>query len=419
MADMSYTKRWAAQVLAEALSFQRSAVVVGARQCGKTTLVRHEMPVPSQYVTLDNDTTLKSAVEDPAYFVKTAKEKCLVIDEIQKAPRLISEIKMRIDEDNRIAQYVMTGSADYRKLPQTTDSLAGRSIFIRLRGMTEAEAQGKPPAFLKKAFDRDFPGLGECAPCSKKDLFELVLKGGYPQARTMPANARWRYFESYAQAQIQHDLAENWNLNRFRALQTLLEYAGIYSSKLLNVQELCSRLGTTRQTINNYLMALEAMYIIDRLPPWLHKDYDIGSKTPKLFMADTGLMAYLLNIRHAGELLPDSYQPDIADISGKLVETWVYNQLAAEIDLYPGWRISHLRNKNKQEIDFMVEGGRNKLIGIEVKSAESVSTEDFRHLKWFAKHAKHPFTGIVLYAGNQIGSFGDGCYALPYSALWA
>lgn len=416
---MAYIKRWGAAVLDSALSFQRTAVIVGARQCGKTSLVRNEMPVSSRYVTLDNSLTLRNAKEDPALFVKQAKDECLVIDEIQKAPELISEIKMRVDEDNRNAQFVMTGSADYRRFPQTTDSLAGRSVFIRLRGMTEAESREKAPVFIEKAIAHEFPSLGEIPTCSKAEILELVIAGGFPQARQMPADMRWRYFESYAQAQIKHDLAENWNLNRFSSLPTLLQYMGIYSSKLLNIQDICTRLSASRHTIIDYLAAFEAMYIIDRVSAWMHVDYDIGSKTPKIFMTDTGLMAYLLNIRHVDELMSAEYDKNIADLGGSLVESWVYNQLAAEVDLHPAWRISHLRNRNKQEIDFMIECGRTKLLGIEVKSAESVNSGDFRHLKWFAKNSKHDFTGIVLYAGRQIGSFGDGCYAVPFSMLWA
>ena len=416
---MTYIKRWEANILKSVLSFQRTAVIVGAHQCGKTSLVKNEMPVLSKYVTLDDSLTLHNAKEDPSLFVKQAINQCLVIDEIQKAPSLISEIKMRVDEDNRCAQFVMTGFADYRKLPQATDSLAGRSVFIRLRGLTEAEARGKPPIFVENAITRTFPTMSEIPFCSKADLLELILAGGFPQARQLSADMRWRYFESYAQAQIQHDLAENWNLNRFTSLPILLQYMGIYSSKILNIQNICTRLGASRHTINDYLAAFEAMYIIDRVPSWMHVDYDIGSKTPKVFMTDTGLMSYLLNIRYVNELMPDEYNKNIADLTGNLVESWVYNQLVAEVELHPGWRIAHFRNKNKQEIDFMIECGRTKLLGIEVKSAESVNSDDFKHLKWFAKNSHHDFTGIVLYAGNQVGHFGDGCYAVPFSAFWA
>ncbi len=414
---MDYAKRWAAGILAQALSFQRTAVIIGARQCGKTTMVQNEMPVPSRYVTLDDAGSYQMAKEDPAFFVKMDRQKCLVIDEIQKAPELIGQIKMQVDLDNRPAQYVMTGSSDYRKLPHSADSLAGRSVFIRLRSMTEAEAMGKQPRFLEKTFEREFPSLSELDTCSKPDLFELAIKGGFPQARKLTADIRWQYFQSYVQAQIRHDLAEDWNLWRFGALDTLLQYMGAYSSKLLNIQEIGKRLAISRQTTSNYINALEAMYLVDKLPAWLHIDYDIGSKVPKILMTDSGLMAYLLNVKSPEYLITN--REASANIGGKLAETWIYNQLAAEVDLHPGWRISHFRYRNRQEIDFMVEKDGRNLLGIEVKSAESINADDLKSLRWFANQSKHPFTGLVIYAGNQVLSFGGGIYAVPYAALWA
>ncbi len=413
---VGYTKRWAAAVLREVLAFQRTAVVVGARQSGKTTMVRQEMPVPAEYLTLDDPDFLNLSESDPGFLVRMGGEKCLVIDEIQKAPGLISRIKMQVDSDNRPAQYVLTGSADYRRLPQVTDSLAGRTVFIRLRSMTEAEARGKQPVFLKKMLDRAIPSLGELDKCSKKDAFDLAIKGGYPAARELSHQARWRYFESYTESQVQHDLSQNWNMVRLGALRELLRYTAIYSSKLLNISEISSRVEASRQTVTGYLKSLEAMYLIDTLPAWLHNAYDIGSKVPKLFMNDTGLMAYFHNIQSADTLLNDIRA--MADIGGKLFETWVYNQIAAEVSLNPGWRISHFRNGNRQEIDFMIEDSQGRLLGIETKSSETLDTKDARHLKWFAGRVRHPFTGIVLYAGNNITSFGDGVYGVPYSALW-
>ena len=412
-----YTRRWAAGLLHKVLSFQRTAVVVGARQSGKTTMVRNEMPVESVYVTLDDEDQFNDAKNDVRFFLRQAQDKCLVIDEIQKVPRLVSEIKMRVDTDNRPAQFVMTGSADYRKLPQTTDSLAGRTVFIRLRGMTEAEARGKPPSFLRNAFDHRFPASSQLEPCSKEQLFDLAITGGYPQARTFSKEERFLFFNSYAQAQISHDLAENWNLTRFGALDTLLQYTAVYSSKLENILDISQKLSASRTTIREYIKALEAVFLIDRLPAWLHKDYDIGSRKPKLFMTDTGLMAHLLHIDSPEKLLGN--RDLMADTGGKLAETWVYNQLAAEIDANPGWIISHLRHNNRQEIDFMIETTDGKLMGVEVKSAETLNADDTKHLRWFARNSKHPFTGVILYAGNHLASFGDNIYGVPYSAFWA
>ncbi len=412
-----YTKRWMASVLQKVLSFQRTAVVIGARQSGKSTLVRHEMPVESVYVTLDDEDNFNDAKNDVRFFLRQGKDKCLVIDEIQKVPRLISEIKMRVDMDNRPAQFVMTGSADYRKLPQSTDSLAGRTVFVRLRTMAEAEARGKQPLFLENAFKHEFPSISQLEPCSKEALFNLAIAGGYPQARTLSQEERFFFFNSYAQAQISHDLAENWDLKRFGALDTLLHYTAAYSSKLENILDISKKIPAARPTVTDYLKALEAMFLVDRVPAWHHKDYDIGSRKPKLFMTDTGLMAYLLRVPSAKKLLSDRIL--MADTGGKLAETWVYNQLASEMDTHAGWKISHLRYNNKQEIDFMIESMEGDLMGIEVKSAETLNTEDAKNLRWFKQKSRHPFTGLIIYAGNNLMSFGDGIYGVPYSAFWA
>lgn len=158
------------------------------------------------------------------------------------------------------------------------------------------------------------------------------------------------------------------------------------------------------------------MYLIDELPAWESKDYKIGSKTPEIFLTDSALMAHLLNIHTTNDLL--SSQEKMANEGGKLVETWAYTQLIPEVELHPLWKMHHFRNKNNQEIDFLITDEKNRKLGIEIKAAESINTDDFKHLKWFSKQVDD-FRGIVLYAGKDILSFGSRLYAVPFSALWA
>ncbi len=104
---------------------------------------------------------------------------------------------------------------------------------------------------------------------------------------------------------------------------------------------------------------------------------------------------------------------------GKLIETWVYNQLMPEIDLHPLWKIYYFRSRT-HEIDFLITDQKGKMLGIEVKAGESVSGDDFRHLHWFQERfGKEKFTGIVLYSGSSVRSGGKGCFALPMSAMWS
>ena len=108
----------------------------------------------------------------------------------------------------------------------------------------------------------------------------------------------------------------------------------------------------------------------------------------------------------------------MANEGGKLVESWAYTQLASEVDLHPLWSMHHFRNKNHQEIDFLIRNAEDRFLGIEIKAAESVNTEDFRHLRWFSQQVAN-FTGVVLYAGEELLSLGNGLFAVPFSAMWA
>ncbi len=127
-------------------------------------------------------------------------------------------------------------------------------------------------------------------------------------------------------------------------------------------------------------------------------------------------MAHLLKIYSPENLLAS--QEKMANEGGKLVETWAYAQIMAEADLHALWSVHHLRNKNNQEIDFLIQDENNRYLGIEVKAAESINSDDFRHLRWFSQQVPN-FVGVVLYAGEDILSIGNRLYAVPFSALWA
>ena len=415
---MQAISRWSSSLLMKGLSFQRAALVVGARQCGKTTLVRDLCPIEARYTTMDDEATLSAALSDPHFFLRQAQDGCLIIDEIQKAPILISEVKRRVDSNNHPGQFILTGSADYRKLPsgQRADSLTGRLMVVRLRTMTQGEIVGKNPRFLENALNEDFPESREMESCSRQSIYELAIKGGYPQTLHFDVEQRSLYFQSYIRSQLLYDLTKQWDLRRNKDLTSLLQIFAAYSSKPLNIQEKKKKISGNAQTISSYLNALEAMYLVDEVPAWEAKDYKIGSKTPEIFLTDSALMAHLLGVHTARDLLA-SWEK-MANEGGKLVKTWAYTQLVAEVECHPLWTLHHFRNKNKQEIDFLVEDEKQRKLGIEVKASESIRADDFKHLKWFSAQVDD-FVGLVLYAGNDILSFGSRLYAVPFSALWA
>ena len=158
---------------------------------------------------------------------------------------------------------------------------------------------------------------------------------------------------------------------------------------------------------------VEALFIIERLPAWTKADYGRVGRRKKLFVADSGLMASILGWQ-AQQVRLDP------DRVGKLVETFVYNQLAAQVDAADGeYALYHYRDREQREIDFIIERADGALLGVEVKAAASVHKEDFKHLAWFRDNAAtdRPFVGILLYAGEHSGRYSDDLWAVPAKML--
>ena len=157
---------------------------------------------------------------------------------------------------------------------------------------------------------------------------------------------------------------------------------------------------------------LKTLFLVDEVEAWHETDYDGLGKRSKYFAADTGMMASVLNWSE-DEVNLDS------DRAGKLVETWVYNQLAPQVDLEADLSITQFRDKQKHEIDFMLTGSGCTTLGIEVKAGSDVGKSDFKNLVWFRDNVAKDkaFTGIVLYAGDTTLPFGKNLYAVPLGAI--
>ena len=179
------------------------------------------------------------------------------------------------------------------------------------------------------------------------------------------------------------------------------------------MNELSAKVELAKATLQNYIAALKALYLFDVVPAWAKSDYELIGKREKILATDSALVANILGWNE-----DDTYID--SNKSGKLVETWVYNQLVSVAETRTDYSISHYRDSCKREIDFIVERTDGAMLGIEVKAGSALGAEDFKHLKWFAKNlAKGEFTGIVLYSGEHTLRFGEGFYAVPLAALGA
>jgi predicted AAA+ superfamily ATPase len=320
-------------------------------------------------------------------------------------------IKQIVDANNRPGQFLLTGSADIRTLPTVTDSLAGRISHIRLRGLTIGEILRVKPTFLVRSFHEDWPL--QIRGYDKPTVLNLAFRGGYPEALRLTETERRQWFEDYTKSLLSRDLRDIANIQRQDVMEALLKALSAWSSKFMDVGAICSKLSISRNTFKSYVNALIALCLFEKVPPWIKTDYERVGRREKLFATDTGLMAHLLNWRFADVSLD-------SDKSGKIIETLVFNELSAQIDLDYHYRLSHYQDREKREIDFLIENDQGAILGIEVKAGSALSKNDFKHMTWFKNNIApdKKFIGVVLYTGEHTLPFGANMYSVPIAALW-
>lgn len=401
-------KRWQLENLESAMKARRGVNLTGARQVGKSTLAGMLERNQCKRYTFDNKATRDAAAGDPLDFVRHANGETIIIDEVQKVPAILDAIKIVLDQDNARGQYLLTGSSNLHFAKSIRDSLAGRLGKIRLRSLALGEMTGGKPDFLKAAFERSFAssyeGLG------KREVIHLAFKGGYPEPLEFTKAERRHWFKDYLDDLVNKDVREITEIRKISQMHIVAQWMLAYTAQFFAIDELAAKAELSKVTVENYIEALRALYLFDRVEAWGKSDYDFVGKRSKWIATDPALVANILGWDEE-EVYFDEHR------CGKLVETWVYQQLASISDMEDNCLIRHYRDNRKREIDFVVERDDGRLLGIEVKSGQ-VGGDDFRTLKWFAQNlGKNRFTGVVLYSGKETLRFGEGFYAVPLGAL--
>lgn len=403
---MGLIERHLAGPVREALKDTPAVLVNGPRQSGKTTLVR-QFAEGMDYYTLDDPSTLHVAQQDPVGFVRTLDR--AVLDEVQRAPQLMLALKMSIDQDRRPGRFLLTGSANILALPQIADSLAGRMETHTLLALSQAELQARPNDFLQRAQAQDWTAV----PARHLPLAELVLAGGYPEMRERATLARRQaWARAYMTHMMERDVQDVAHIDQLTQMPKLLGLLATQCAQLLNYTQMGAQLGLNGKTADKYIGILERLFLVQRLPAWSRHEGNRLVKTPKLHFLDAGLQATLTRLT-----------PDLLithrERWGATLETWVHGELRKALALSDDpWYLSHYRDKDQVEVDFVLESPLRQLIGIEVKAAATVQPQDFKGLRRLQAQTGGDFlSGIVLYDGSHALPFGEGLWAVPLSAL--
>jgi len=387
------------QKLVKALKNFRIILLNGPRQAGKTTLVKKlSQQYDLSYITLDDPEKLSLAQQDPKNFLAFYAKKSLVIDEIQLAPQLIPHIKIRVDENNAKGQFLLTGSADFMRMHEITESLAGRMVRYNLYPLSQAEINKKNKNIIDQLFTEDIAVFK--SNITLDGVLERIITGGYPEIISYEKSLRDDWFASYIESRIQKDILElrQISLAKRQSIKQLLQLLATYDAQLLNYNTLAKKLQLSNKTVLAYVELLEAMYIIKIVPSY-HVNASLRViKSPKVHFIDTGLASYLLHVDKENLFLHKD------DHYGNLIENYVYSELLKEasyaensVDIY------HFRDLRKKEVDFVLENRNGKIIGIEVKARATIKKTDLKGMIELAKESKERFyNGIIFYGGDDI-----------------
>ncbi len=410
--DTDLIGRGLAPVVVDAMGSSRAVALLGARQAGKSTLARvlTDARLPAEFLTLDDEPVRLAARADPHGFVAGLGRRT-VIDEVQRVPELLLAIKSRVDRDRSPGQFLLTGSSNLRRIPTVADALPGRVDYLTLWPLTQGEIAGRPEDLLDRLFRGDVPAVTD-APAGRGHYAQMLLAGGFPDARTRSGAARTRFFDSYISSIVERDVADAGRVHDPGSLGTLLRLIAARSGSLARYETLGRDANLDGKTVKSHLDVLERLFLIRIRRPW---HVNVGKrqvKAPKVYVSDPGLLAALAGVDER-RLTHDG------GLAGSLLETFV----ATELERQASWAVQpltfwHLR-EGEREVDTVIEHPSGDIVGIEVKASATVRPADLAGLTQLRDRVGARLrAGVVVYTGNRTLPFGDRLWALPLPGLW-
>jgi predicted AAA+ superfamily ATPase len=383
----------------ESLIVQRASVrpvvvLTGARQTGKTSLVRRLFP-EHELVTLDLPSEAEQAEHDPKTFLSRHRPP-LVVDEVQYAPGLFRHIKAAVDtERGRAGQFILTGSQRLPLMRSVSDSLAGRADILELETLSWSEVKAALPAVR---------------------IEEFLVRGGFPELHEKPDLDAQAFYRSYVATYLERDLRQLLQVSSLRDFERFIRSCGLRSAQLLNRTDLARDVGIAGSTAAAWLAVLDASGQIALLEPWFSNRTKSLVKSPKLYLRDSGLCSFLVGVREESDLAG-------SPLVGALWETLVFGEIRRlQVNAGGGWNLNFWRDRSR-EADFLWHrAGRFELA--DAKWTELPAIGDLANLRRVAAELPGGRAGalsIICRAAHEFPLPPDG-HALPLHELperWA
>lgn len=353
--------------------------LLGPRQSGKTTLVKHLFPQYT-YVSLEDLDTREFAKSDPRGFLKTNKNSSgIIIDEVQRVPELLSYIQSYVDNSNKPGEFILTGSQNFLIHQALSQTLAGRIAILTLLPLT----------------------IGELAKQHKLPMkaTEAIFNGFYPRIFTNNFDPN-EWYANYIQTYVEKDVRLIQNIPDLFLFQKFLKLCAGRIGQLIQFSSLGNDCGIDQRTVKSWLSILEMSYVIFLLPPHFENFNKRLVKMPKIYFYDTGLASALLGITSPKQL-------NTHYLKGGLFECMIISDLVKQ--KYNRGKVPNLhfwRDHHGHEIDCLWQQD-NKTIPIEIKSGETISSDYFNGLSYWSTLINTtsnipPSKGLIIYSGEAV-----------------
>jgi len=386
-------------------------MLTGARQVGKSTMLRHLAQDSGRiYVSMDDPYLRELAETDPKLFFQMYKPPVL-IDEIQKAPSLFEQIKILCDESDERGLFWLTGSQSKKLIKQAGDSLAGRICVLKMFSFSAKELEGNAD---RVTVDYSMPSLVRRAaglPSNNiLDVYTRIWEGGMPDTVSMDTETRREYWNSYIDAYLMRDAVDDNGIQDTEGFRKFLRACAAFSGQLVNYTDLGNAAGVSGVTAKDWVKVLQSMGIVFLLEPLYSNELKRMVKTPKLYFCDTGLCAYLSSWTSRDTLMNGA-------ASGHYLENYViteilrnisYGEEKAELNFY--------RDTNQKEIDLILEIN-GQLHPFEVKRSASPDRKLVKTFSQLEKTGKTIGTGGIICMAEKPFPIDDRNSLIPVNLL--
>lgn len=407
---MEYIKRNIEDVIKKQERLFKVILITGARQVGKTTVLKNLRP-NLKYITLDDMILAQTAIEEPIMFLESNKPP-IIIDEVQYAPKLLRNIKMIVDEKDKKGLFYLTGSQKFNLMKDVSESLAGRVGIINLLGLSLREIKrinfNLPFIPTKKYIEEREKKLKKV---SYDEIWDIIHKGQMPAMYNEESDFEM-FYATYVNTYIERDVR---NLTQVGDTLSFLKFITALASRIgqmMNLESVANEVGISVPTAQRWLSILVSSNIVYTLEPYYNNIMKRTIKTPKIYFYDTGLVAYLTKWKNKEVL-------ESGAMAGNFFENYVITEIVKSYynvgELRPP--VYYYRDKEKREIDLIIEEN-GTLYPIEIKKTANPTKDMIKNFKVLnAITDKKIGEGAIICMYDRIINLDEKNKVIPYSYL--